>query len=505
MSLTVKELSPRRELPQLKPMISLNEVLTVAFRVRRRVVVAFVLPLAAVIVLLAVMPKVYRAESDILVKTGREYLSSSEGDNVNGGSPTSTKQEDINSEISLLTSRSVSQATIDSIGLKNIFPDLVNNPPTSMTLDDAAVEKFDAARGASPVKMSNVVSTTFDAPSPQQAQAVLDRLIQLYIAKHTQVFADSRTEGYENSIKTVLADIDRLETQRTKIKVDNGIYDISVQRTALINQKVNAQTHLQEITDSQNTLTKRLAYLTSVRSQIPATMQSTNTDKSEEAVHAREALVDLRQMETALAARYADGNPDLQRVRAQIATLRQTLAATSSSKVGTTNAPSPLRQQVEQEIVMDDAQLAPLDVESGRYRMLISKLDAELQRLESADLALRTTTSRLDALSDNLKSLQVQFQQARTREQTELAKQVSIVQVAPAIASARPVKPKKSIFLGAGLMCGILLAGGVVVASVLLNKTVVTDDAAERLFGLPVLVSMPLRNRRAGQITLEME
>jgi uncharacterized protein involved in exopolysaccharide biosynthesis len=486
-------------------MMSLSEILSLAFRHRRKVIAALIIPPAIAIVLLLVLPKVYRAQSDIMVKTGREYLSASDGDNNNAGGPTSTKQEDINSEISLLTSRAVIQSTIKAIGVRNIFPDLADNPPTNMTLDDAAVELFMAALSVEPVKMSNVISTTFDAPSPAQAQEVLDRLIQVYIAKHTQVFAGQRTEGYEDAIKTTLRDIDRLEALRTKIKLDSGIYDITAQRGALITQRVNAEGHLQDVIDNESTLTKRLAYLTSVRSHIPTTMQSTNTDKSDEAVHAREALIDLQQTESALSARYGTGNPDLQRVRGQIATLQHTLASTSNSRTSTASAPSPLRQQVEQEVIMDDAQLAPLDAERIRYQALLTTLSNELQRLETADLALRTTTSRLDALTDNLKAMQARFQQARTQEQTELAKQVSVVQVSPAIAPSKPVKPKKVIYLGASLLLGLLSAGGVVVISVLLNKTVVTEDAAERLLGMPVLVSMPLRSRRAGPMTLEME
>ena len=223
------------------------------------------------------------------------------------------------------------------------------------------------------------------------------------------------------------------------------------------------------------------------------TVQSTNSDKSDEAVHGHEAMIDLQQQEASMAARYGANNPDLQRIRMQIATLGRTMSTTSNARTSTAAAPSPLRQQVEQEIVMDNAQLAPLEPERTRYEALVASLGTELSRLEEADLALRTTTTRLDALNDNLKSLQARFQQARTQEQTELAKQVSVVQVAPALAPDKAVKPKKIIFLGAALVAGMIIAGGIVVGSILTNTTIASEDAAERLIGLPVLVSMPMR------------
>ena len=504
MSLTVKEAPDRLDFPMLQPSIGLQEILTTVFRQRFKVTSALLMPPVVAIALILILPKVYRAQSDILVKTGREYLSPSEDTN-SATAPTSTKQEDINSEISLLTSRAVSEGTINAIGLESLYPDIVSNPPTNMSLMDAGVIAFSADRGVDPVKMSNIISVTFDASTPRLAQKVVDTLLQTYIAKHTEVFAGARAEGYEDSIRTTLADIDRLEAQRTKIKLSNGIYDIAAQRAALITQRVDAQSHLQDLISNQTTLTNRLAYLMSVRSALPVTTQSTNTDKSDEAVHGREALIDLQQQESSLAARFGSNNPELQSVRGQIATLQRTLSSTSNSRTSTAAAPSPLRQQVDQEIVMDNAELAPLDTEWTHYETLIRTQGAELQRLESADLDLRTTTSRIDALTDDLKSLQARYQQARTQEQTDLAKQVSVVQIANAIAPEKPAKPKKVIFLGAGVLVGLLFAGGIGLAAVLTNRTVMTEDAAERLLGLPVLVSMPLRDRRAGPMMLELE
>jgi uncharacterized protein involved in exopolysaccharide biosynthesis len=504
MSLTVQETPSRLALSApFRAPIGLRELLTITFCHRGKIVAAFVLPFLVAAALFFIAPKTYRAQTNILVKAGREYMSPPDGGSA--AAPTSTMQEDINSEMTLLTSRAVTQSTIDSIGLKNLYPDLVANPPGGLSLMDAAVKRFDADRGVDAVKMSNIISVTFDAPSVEQAQMVLNRLIQVFIAKHTQVFAGKRTAGYEDSIKLALREIDRLEEQRTNIKVSAGIYDIAAQRAALITQRIEAEGHLQDVINNQSTLQHRLAYLVSVRSQIPTTMQSTSTDKNDEAVHGHEALMDLRQQEASMSARYGRNNPDLQRVQAQIAALEHTISGTANSRTSVAEAPSPLRQQVEQEIVMDNAQLAPLDAERARYEALVASLGAELSRLEQADLALRTTTTRLDALNDNLKSLQAAFEQARTEEQTELAKQVSVVQMAGAIAPDKPAAPKKIIFLGAALVGGIVIAGCIMVVSIVMNNTLASEEAAERLIGLRVLVSMPLGDRRSGPMRPELE
>ena len=310
----------------------MREMLAIGFKQRWNVLAALLLPpVIALILPSSCCRNVYRAQSDMMVKTGREYLAPADGENAMSA-PTSTKQEGINSEIALLDQpRRGGGAPSTRSGSQNLYPDLVDDPPSSGSIMDAAVEQFGRDMSVDPVKMSNVISVSFDAESPEKAQRVLDTLIKTYIAKQREVFAGSRTEGYQNSINKALDDINRLEERRSQIKLDNGIYDIGAQRKALITQRVEAETHLQDALNRQAKLQGRLAYLVKTRPSIPNTANSNSTEKNDESVHAREAMTDLRQTETALAARYGDGNPELQRVRAQIAALQRTIAATAAS------------------------------------------------------------------------------------------------------------------------------------------------------------------------------
>jgi len=484
--------------------IRLPEMATVAFRHRWKILAALLLPPLLAATLLIVLPKVYRAQSDILVKTGREYLAQTEGEGAMTA-PSSTKQEEINSEITMLTGRAVAEATINAIGLSTLYPEIADDPPSNESPMDAAVERFAKDLSAEPVKMSTVIGVTFDAPSPELAKRVLDQVIALYISKHTEVFSASRAESYQDSIRTALDQIQQLEQRRSSLKLESGIYDIAAQRQAIITQRVDAETRLQDALNRQAKLAARMDYLASARKKLPSTTTSTATEKNDESIHAREAMIDLRQAESAMAARYGDNNPDLRRVRSQIDTLQRTVGSTSASRTNTATSPSVLSQAVDQEMVMGRAELSSMQAEVDRYRKLAGSLTAELERLERADLELRTTVLRIDVLTQNLKSLQERYQQARTQEQTDLARQASVVQIAPAIASEKAVKPKKLIFGGAGIVAGLLLAGSVALAAVVLNKTVVSEEAAERLLGLPVLAVVPVRKAEASSVALDLE
>ncbi len=481
--------------------MSLREMVAIGFRHRRKVLAALLIPPMLATAAILVLPPKYRAQSDLMVKIGREYLAQTDGDS-GLTAPASTKQEGINSEISLLTGRAVVEATIRAIGLDALYPGLAENPPWFDSVLDTAVNKFSKDLTAEPIKLSNVIAVSFDAATPGKAKLVLDRLIGIYIDKHTQVFAGKRSDSYADAIARDLAETGRLEQERTRIKLDAGIYDIAAQRAALINQRVTAETHLQDVVNTQAMLHGRLAYLKQALPLTPALVRSTGTDRNEAVDHARQTLIDLHAAEAAMVARYAPGNPDLVRVRGQIAALAP--GAAGGDRVNVSTAPSPLMQQMRSEIVLGEAQLAPLANEQARYETLVASFGSELHRLEFADLNLRTTTAQLDSLNDNLKLVQARFDQARTQEVMDLARQVSVVQVAPAIAADSPAKPKKLLFIAGGILAGLLGAGGIVVVAVLTGNTVVTEDGLERLLGLPVLLALPIAGKRAGPATLPL-
>lgn len=479
-----------------------REMIAILFKNRWRLLAGIVIPPLVALALVLLLPKVYRAQSDILVKTGREYLAQTDGESAMAA-PSSTKQEEINSEIALLGSRAVAEATIAAIGLEALYPEIVADPPSTGTILDAAVVRFQKDLAVQAVKLSNVISVSFDAADPALAKKVLDTTIKTYIAKHTQVFAGRRTEGYSDSITQALEEIRALEERRSSIKLGNRIYDIVVQRQAIIGQRADAQSKLIDALNRQAKLGAKVAYLEASRAQIPATVTSVSTDQNDEGVHARDALIDLRQQESALASRYGASNPDLARVRSQIAGVQRSVDTTSLQRNKITTGPSPVRQQVEQEILMDKAELNTEAAEINRLKQVVDERDGELQRLERADLDLRTTVLRIDVLTDNLRAMQGRYERARAQEQTELAHQVSVVQVAGALASEKPVKPRKLIFGLVGALGALLVAGGIGVVCILVNKTAITEEAAERLLGLPVLAVLPVRHRPRGRPTLD--
>ncbi len=475
---------------EMPPTITVPEILAIAFRQRFKIVLALLTPVVLAVTALFVLAPVYRAETSLIVKTGREYMAGVQGE-TSTTAPTSTKQEEVNSEMAIMSNRAVFEDVINRIGLKNLYPSIVDNPPWSGTVMDAAVVKFGKDLNVDAVKLSNVIDVTFDHTDPQVATRVLNTLIDVFQAKHAEVYVGNRAGAYQQGMQQDIADLNRLQKQREQIKLDNHVFDIDQQRAAYISQLVDAQNHLQDLSNQNTTLKTRIAYLTKKRAGLPDTINSTNTMTNDEMAYAQNALSDLRRTETGLLARYSASHPQVQQIEQEIRTMQGRIASMKSAFTSVKTDPDPLAQQIDQELVQDQAELAPLDAETASYQALVESLKTQLGGLESADTQLRTIQASIDNLNDNLKSLRANYEQARALDDMDKARVVSVSQIGPAIASDKPVKPQKLLFLAGGLVIGMIMAAGVIIFAVITNNTFVTIESVERVLQLPVLMAVP--------------
>jgi uncharacterized protein involved in exopolysaccharide biosynthesis len=475
--------------------MSLREILAIAFREKRKIIIAALIPPVVAMALLFVTKPVYRAETAMVIKTGREYIAP-EGQNSALG-PSSTLQEEVNTEIQIMTSRGVLENAINKVGLDKIYPGTGGSMFGPGTAMDSAIDKLVKSLDVEPVKLSNVLSVTFEHGDPKVATEVLTQVVDAYQSAHLAVYAGNRARTYQDGIQRDIDELDHLEHDRAKIKVDNQVYDIALQRAALISQRADAEAHLQDSQTRMVTLQKRLSSLHSSRKGIRSDVTSADTAKNE-LEYSQNALTDLRREETALLARYSQNNPQVHQMRDQIRGLEAHIATLNESLVGTKSDPVTLSAQIDQQIVVDQTEAAPLQAEIDQYTAQVAKIGVELERIEKVDTDLRVLTERIDAVNSDLKMARESYEQARTLDDMDRAKIVSVSQIQPVITPEKPAKPVKLLYLGAGLLLGLLAAGSVVVISVAANNTFMTAEGVERLLRLPVLVTVPRGAKNHG-------
>ena len=139
---------------------SLRDFLTVLFKHRNTNLIVFFTVVATVTIGSFLLSPTYEAKSSLLVKFGREYIYRPEvgerGPDMRSLFPLN-QEEVINSEIQILTSRDLIEKVITTLKVENIYPDLVEAPPKTMTPLEAAILKFEKKLSVEGIKKSNVI------------------------------------------------------------------------------------------------------------------------------------------------------------------------------------------------------------------------------------------------------------------------------------------------------------------------------------------------------------
>jgi len=290
-----------------------------------------------------------------------------------------------------------------------------------------------------------------------------------------------------------MQELDRLERTRAEPKAAYGIFDLSQQRSALIQQRVDAVKRLAETVNRADALRTRLAYLTETRPKLPSQIASSQTETNLVAVHARQALVDLREKEAVMAVTYDPHHPLLMRLRQQIDMVQKELSTMQDTSTRISLSPSPIASSVDQEIVTSRAELAPLQDQASRDKELVGSITDELRHIEQADMQLRILDSRIVDQNENLKMMRQLYDKARTEDEMDQAKVTSVVQTAHATTPDKPVAPNKFLLAVGGALAGLISACGVVILATITNRNFLSEGALERFLGLPVLGSIPLQ------------
>jgi uncharacterized protein involved in exopolysaccharide biosynthesis len=451
-------------------------------------------PPVIAVLLIYLLPPVYRAQTSLVVGSGPEYLAQGDGSAVITA-PTTTKQEFVNTEIELLTNPAVVEATITRVGLANLYPELLNSQLGPQLARDTAIRTFESALRVEPVKLSNVIRVTFDHGNSHMAARTLDQFVTSYQDLHAKVFAGRRASGYEERISRDTKELEHLERERAETKAAFGVFDLGQQRSALIQQRVDAERQLRQTVDRSDALSTRLAYLAQTRPNIVSEMLSSQTEPNPAATHAAEVLVDLRQKESALLTMYDPGNAMVQRLRQQIDAAQRQLSALHATTTRISLTPSPITTAIDQDLVTSQAELAPLKAQELRSRILVGTLGDDLQHLEQADTQLRLLDSRIADQNDNLRIIRQLYDKARTEDEMDRAKVTAVVQTSNALAPAQPIAPNKLLFLVGGILAGLISAAGVLVLAAITNRSFMSEESIERALALPVLGSIPMRER----------
>ncbi|HYM73154.1 MAG TPA: Wzz/FepE/Etk N-terminal domain-containing protein [Stellaceae bacterium] len=464
--------------------LTTRELLSILFKEKLKLILVFVVLCAAVVAYSYVLTPYYEATTRLLVKSGREFQTRSDPSQPIAAVPSSTKQEIVNSEIQILTSRDLAAAVVDKIGAERLYPGSGGG--------EAALRDFQSDFKAAPVEQADVIDASYRNRNHDVAVEALTTLVQLYQQKHAEMFADPRYKFLEQQTKQYQDQLDAVTRKIGSIRADKSLFDVDSQRAKLLDDRAAVSSILQQLKSQSIDAHQRIDFLTSRLKTTPPLI--TGGETAADAVEqAKARLLDLQVKQQQLRERYVGDVKPLQDADAEIAKLRQFVSR-----------PDPMNRKVwsQRNTAYDDmvvalnramADAAPLDQQIALREKEAQNIEDRLRALGEGARALDDLDRERKVLEELVHTYRTRYEEARMNEDLDRERVVSVSLIQRPDAPVRPAGPRHLPFILGGILIGIVGAGGMLLYLLVFRETLITVESVERIVGLPVLASVPER------------
>lgn len=452
---------------------------------------------------ITIAPREYRSEMDILVqnKRGDDQITP---DRMNGQiTVNGVTEEQINSEIQILTSRELANVVVDPKW---------NNPgyqaslsASQMKAHDKAVQNFEKHLSVALVRKSNVIHATYTASNPRTATDTLNGLLTAFLAKQRDIAQPPGTaKFFEQQAANYKQQLDQAQQQMAAYQQKQNIVSLPDTEQTLDRDINEAQTELR-MTDAQiQELSKQLSTQTSQLHRIPdrqtTQVRTIPNDYSIERLNTM--MAELQNQRTALLTKFTPRDRMVQQIDQQIADTKANLAkAESLTSQEHDSDINPVWQAVSGSIIQNETQREALKAKHAALTQQISSLQSQLGTVEGSTVDFTTLRQKVSDLQNNY---QLYTQKANESQIADAMNANRLLNVAVAQSpsfSVTAFHPRPLIDMVLGTFTAVFLASFLVFFAEMGRGTFASSTEIERISRYPVLATVPLNRVLAGKRT----
>jgi len=471
--------------------LRLEDLLHTLFKHFRKIIVIFLSTLAVTAAVTFLATPIYEANASLLVKVGREFMSSPEvGDSTNVMAV--DQKEIINSVIEVLKSRELLFDVVREMGVATLYPTLRQRSYSKMSPEQEAVTKLTEDFEAKGITDSNVIALRLRLSDSDNAVNALSVLIDHFKEKHLEVFTDPRSSFVEQQLKDFRARLTDSEGALQRFKQAHQIYALDEQRTLLLNQRVDLDSDLKRTLNRVEELQRIIVtYREQLRRISQDSSRYTPTDRENIVVDAQKRLLDLElQLQQLLSKDFREDSRTVSNVRREIELVRQFLHAQETDIKTRVKTGNPVFQEVEKELLKANAELVSQRAGAAVLGEQLAQLDKEIQVLDQKESELRNLQRAVEVNEKNYLTYVEKHEEALISDELNRQKIANISVIQPPYAEIEPVKPRTLLNLILGTLFGAILSLTYAFFVESASQSLSTPKQVERRLGLPVLVSI---------------
>ena len=493
-----------------KHSLTMRDLVGMAFRRRRVIILAFAGLMAGFILAILILPSTYEAEMKILVQRDRVDPVVSTEPNVSQSDRNLTLDE-ITSEVELFQSRDSLEKTVVDCGLYEskkpwsigaielrVLGALGLAPDKNTRIYKAVLKMETKDLQVIPLNSSDIIKVTYQSESPQLAARVLKELGDLYLAKHTAVRRPQGTaDFFQVQAQQYRTELAASEAQLVRFTQQTGVVSADFEKQVTL-QKVNDfDLSLQQTRASIAETEKRLRTLEAEDGALPSrvTTQIKVADNPQLMANLKTTLLDLELKRTELLERYEPSYPLVQEVERKISETITSIAEAERRGIREeTTDQDPAHAWVKTEIEKAKADLIGFQARATAMAGALKTLENKAHRLAGESVFQQDLLRTAKANEENYLLYHRKREEARIADALDQRK---IINAAVAEAPVVPLVPA-SLPTGVKLLLAVVIA---ILASLgfgflmeYLDPSFRTPDEVKEYLEIPLLATLPKGN-----------
>jgi len=432
----------------------------------------------------------YEASAKLMVKLGRENTEVPLTVNRGMVNTIGVQKEEINTYISLLTSRGLAEAVVDRIGLERFLYE----PPPPKTLFKAvkyylkqvwketnkALETVLDALGLKPKlsdregvikalsknltavqdKDSNVILLTLRLSDPSLALDALNAALEFFFKRHHELFHNTDLRAmFDEQTKSMLKELDGVQGEIDKVKAKWGIKSVTEQRSRLIERLYKVRHELDEEA-AQFRTGQHLQILLgqALKTHAPTTLESEVVQPNPRAEQMRQRRTKL-QMDRAHKSELFEPNTEIiQTLDQEIGSIDALLAREEAQQHGAkTFKRDSLYDKIYNEAEWSKVSLANLEVAMDEKRRQVEALESELKQLDRGAYELHVAELTFNSMEQRIITYTARQEEARIDDVLERQRIANVEVLSKPAVGEEAVSPPRLLIMGVGLGSSLLL------------------------------------------------
>ena len=482
---------PDRPLPK-RTALSPRDVLFVLFRHKRLAALAGLAVFTAALVAAVLLPPEFRSEAKLYVKFGRESAAvdpaASIGKTV---TPIQDRDSELNSELQVLLSRELAEAVARRVGTGRLLDDVPDDE--SLAVATAADDLLGDVTAEVPPDTLNLL-ISYAASDPALARDVVAAYVEEYLVLRQRLFRNPGSEDFfAAQHERAVRELAHIRGDLRDLKDREGVADLTTQRTNLLGRIGDLERQADAARAARAAAVATADQLADRLASMPENVVSSRTTGSPNSSieQLRNRLAELRIEERDVASRYVEDSPTVRSLRRQIEEAEGLLAKSEAAQGQETVSANPVRESMAVRLEAERSAVAAQEAKLARLEADLADVRGGLARLIDLQVEVDELERRGAVAAKNAELYQQTYEEARIAAELEAGEISNIRTLSPANLPVEPTGPNRKLLAFAGLLLGLIAAGGTAFAAEALDHTVKRPEDTGELAATAPCVSVP--------------